>query len=976
MMQTQTNDLLQTSAFRRRVMLFASAAMILGGTPAFAQATATDAVLQEVDGAGGEPQPDPQQDQAEPAGEDIVVTGSLVQRNGFNTPTPVTVIGLDTIERVSAPNIADVINQMPALRPTLTPTSAVNSGGPQIGGNFLDLRGLGFARTMVLLDGRRYVPTNPTGAVSINAIPQALIDRIDIVTGGASAAYGADAVAGVVNLRINSKLEGVRATFQGGAAEEGDYRQILVSLAAGTRVTDRLHLVVGGEFSDNNGITRLSDRTWSARGPGQLANPLAGNGGLGTPEQPRFFVVDSGLRSSNATYGGVITGATFTPGNGATINSIVNLPGYLKGVQFSPTGGAIPFNFGTMVTSGSMLGGDGLNGVGEQVGATPITRYSGFGRLTWEVANNFEVFGELSYHKFNSEQDGIPSSFQYALRSDNVFLPTDLRQTLAANNVATITVGKNNLDHSRARTSYDIDTLQVSTGITGEFAPGWNVDAYYSYGRNYTKNKSRNQRITANYTLALDAIDDPRTPSIVDPICRSTITNPTNGCVPLNILGNISSTDPALLYVNGNSESTSNIHQNTFAATVRGSPFSTWAGPISLALGAEYRDQDLETGNDAQSIAGAFGAPSLPYAGEVHVKEAFGELLIPLLSDSPFGKRLSLDLAGRITDYSTSGTVETWKAGLDYAINDTIRLRATRSRDIRAPSLAELFQRSGSSNLSVTDFDPRYLGQSYLVISRTAGNPGLQPEAADTLTGGVVLTPSFIRGLSLSVDYYDINIDDAIIQITPAAIVQQCFTTNPTACGFISRDVNGRITEVFSGPVNLASAMTRGIDLELQYSLPVGRDRIAIQTLVNYLIKTEIDDGITAIRLDDNMAQPTVAALGGNPRWKANFNASYIADGFRVSGGARYVGGGFIDRSLSAKDLDQLRVKGRVYLDVSGEVTIFRPQGEASKAALFWAVQNLLDTDPPITGAGGYGTTRGLFDTIGRQFIGGLRISF
>lgn len=921
-------------------------------------------------------QSDPAQETDE--SQEVVVTGSLVERSGFDTPTPVTVIGMDAIERVAAPNIADVINQMPSVRPSLTPTSAVNAGGnTQTGGNFLDLRGLGYARTMVLLDGRRYVPTNPTGAVSINNIPQALIDRVDIVTGGASAAYGADAVAGVVNLRINSKMQGVRATLQGGIAEEGDYRQILASVAAGTKVTDRLHLVVGGEFSDNSGIGRLFDRDWSACGPGLLANPnVGGVNGSGTPERPRFFVTECGVRSSNVTYGGVISGATFTPGNGSAINNIVNLPAYLKGIQFANDGSAVPFNFGTQVTSGSMLGGDGLNGVGEQVGATPITRYSGFGRLTWEVGSSFELFAEISYHKFNSEQDNIPSSFQYSLRSDYVFLPAALRQTMLNNNVATITVGKNNLDHSRVRTRFDTDTFQTTVGFSGELAPSWKVDAYYGYGRNYTENIGRNVRVTGAYTLALDAIDDPRTPGIVDPICRSTITNPGNGCVPLDILGIVSPTDPALLYVNGFQRFTSDIRQNTIAATVRGKPFSTWAGPVAFALGAEYRDQDLAVGYDVRSQAGAYGAPSLPYSGQVHVKEVFGELMVPLLKDSSLGRRLSLDLAGRITDYSTSGTVKTWKAGLDYSLNDSIRLRATRSRDIRAPSLAELFQRSGSSNLNVTDKDPRFAGQSYLVIALTAGNPNLKPEIADTFTGGVVLTPGGIPGLRLSVDYYDIRIKHAIIQITPAATVEQCYTTNPAACAFITRRDDGMITHVFSGPVNLASAMTRGIDFELQYSLPVGTDKVAFQTLVNYLIKTELDDGIVKTRLDNSMAQPTVAALGGNPRWKANFNASYIADDFRLSATARYVGGGYIDRTMTAKDLDRLTVKGRVYFDLSGELTVFKPKGEGSKVALFAAVQNLLDTDPPITGAGGYGTTRGLFDTIGRQFVGGARLSF
>lgn len=955
---------IRRGARRSRFLLLASV-FAIGTQPAFAQSD----TAQEAEDA-----------------QEVVVTGSLVERSGFDTPTPVTVIGMDAIERVAAPSIADVINQMPSVRPSLTPTSAVNAGGnTQTGGNFLDLRGLGYARTMVLLDGRRYVPTNPTGAVSINNLPQALIDRVDIVTGGASAAYGADAVAGVVNLRINSKMRGVRATLQGGVAEEGDYRQILASVAAGTKVTDRLHLVVGGEFSDNNGINRLFDRDWSACGPGLLANPnVGGVNGSGTPEQPRFFVTECGVRSSNVTYAGVISGLNWIPGTidpvtgkpKANITAINLLPSYLKGIQFSNDGRAIPYNFGTQVTSGSMLGGDGLNGVGEQVGATPITRYSGFGRLTWEVGSSFELFTELSYHKFNSEQDNIPSSFQYTLRSDNVFLPAALRQTMIDNSVASIVVGKNNLDHSRVRTKFDTDTLQTAVGLSGEFAPGWKVDAYYAYGRNYTENVGRNVRVTGAYNLAIDAIDDPRTPGIVDPICRSSIVNPNNGCVPLNLLGIVNPNDPALLYVNGIQRFTSDIRQNTIATTVRGKPFSTWAGPVAFAIGAEYRDQDLTVGYDVRSQAGAYGAPSLPYSGEVHVKEVFGELMVPLLKDSSLGKRLSLDLAGRITDYSTSGTVKTWKAGLDYSITDTIRLRATRSRDIRAPSLAELFQRSGSSNLNITDFDPRFPGQSYLITALTAGNPNLKPEIADTFTGGLVLTPSAVPGLRVSVDYYDIQIKDAIIQITPAAIVQQCYTVNTAACAFITRRDDGMITSVFSGPVNLASAMTRGVDFELQYSLPVGTDKIAFQTLVNYLIKTELDDGIIKTRLDNSMAQSTVAALGGNPRWKGNFNASYIAEDFRLSGTTRYVGGGYIDRTMTAKDLDKLTVKGRVYFDISGEVTVLKPKGDGSKLALFAAVQNLFDTDPPITGAGGYGTTRGLFDTIGRQFIGGARLNF
>ncbi|WP_404712413.1 TonB-dependent receptor plug domain-containing protein [Sphingomonas sp. MMS24-J13] len=952
----------------RSACLAGCAAILLAPSPAFAD-----------DGQNGaspaqEASPGTQATDAAPS-QDIVVTGSLVRNTGFKTPTPVTVLDSGTLARVSAPNIADAINQMPALRPSLTPTSAVNAGGgTQVGGNYLDLRGLGYARTLVLLDGRRYVPSNATGAINLNNIPQALIDRVDIVTGGASAAYGADAVAGVVNLQTKANLEGIKATIQGGEAGAGDYRNVLVSVAGGVKLNDHLHLVLAGEYSDNTGISRLYARRWAAAGAGLLANPNAGNGGLGTPDQPRQILVTSGLRNSNSTANGVITGVVFKPGFGSSINTITGLPSYLKGIQFNDAGKAVPYALGTMVTSGTMLGGDGVNGVAEQVGATPITRYTAYGKLSGDLAPGWTAFVEASYSHFHTLQDGIPSTYSYTIAANNFYLPSDLAATLAANNVSSITVNKLANQNARTLTSYNTDVYQVTMGVHGELGKSWAFDGYYGHGRNYNDNISQNNRILARYALAIDAVADPAHPGSA--ICRSTLTNPGNGCVPLNIMGTVDPSNPALKYVNGTAETINDIQQDELSLTLRGEPFSTWAGPVSVALGGEYRHQSLDVNFDTASQAGAYSAPSIPYSGKVGVKEAFGELLVPLLADSPYGKRLSIDVAGRVTDYSTSGTVETWKAGVDYAINNSIRLRATESRDIRAPNLMELNQKSGSSNLTVTDLDPRYLGQSYLVTSLTAGNPNLKPEAARTFTGGVVLTPTFIPRLSISVDYYNINIKKAIVQLTPATIVQQCFTSNTSACQYITRDGNGMISTVFSGPTNLAYAMTRGIDFELGYTIPRGRDYITFQGLVNYLIKTETYDGTNRVRLDDSVVQPTVAGLGGNPRWKANANVNYIAPGWRLSATARYVGGGYIDRTLTASSLNQLTVNGRVYFDLSGEVTIFRPHGDGSKIALFAAVANLLDNDPPITGAGGYGTTRALYDTIGRQFMGGVRVKY
>ncbi len=911
----------------------------------------------------------PQAAEAEPEA-DIVVTGSLVQRNGFDTPTPVTVIGAETLNRVAAPNIADVINQMPSVRPSLTPTSTVNLGS-LAGGNYIDLRGLGYQRTLVQVDGRRYVPTTPSGGVSISSIPQALVDGIDIVTGGASAAYGSDAVAGVVNLRINSRFKGLKGSVQGGISNYGDFKNFLASVSYGTSfMDDRLHLVVAGEASQNSGIDWLRDRPWSAKNPGTIANPAW----TATNSEPRNLLVTEGIRQTNVAYGGVITGVNFNPGGGTGTTNILNLPSYLKGIQFDANGNAVPFAFGTLVTQSTQIGGDGANGIADSLGAVPVDRYTGFGRLTFDASEAISLFGEVSYNKVTSQYLGLASAHQMTIRSDNVFLPTALRQTLAANNVASIIVGRSVLDNARTVVDLDIETINAVGGFNAKLGGGWLLDGSFSYGRTKNRSTSSNNRITSRYNLAVDAIDDPRTAGVVDPICRSTLTDPTNGCVPLNLIGENRFSDAALAYVNGTGFRLWDVKQKSAIMTLRGSPFDTWAGPVAIAAGGEYRDLSVNTTSDAISTAQAFFAGgTIPYKGKVTVKEAFGEVLIPLAKDTSWAKDLNFDGAVRVTDYSTSGTVVTWKGGINYAINDSIRLRATRSRDIRAPGLEELFQAGATSALSVDD---PILNESYLVTAANQGNPNLTPEKADTFTAGIVLTPSFIPRLKLSIDYYKIELNDAIIALSPATIVDRCYKNiSPQACPLIIRGgPNDRITRVLNGPVNLTSVKTSGIDVEAQYWVPVGSDRINLQALVTYIDNTSIFDGITRTNLGGSVEQPTVAAVGGNPHWKVNAHVSYVADRFSVSTAARYIGGGSINKAFTYKDLDVLSVKGRVYFDLQGEVTLIENDG--NKVALFGSVQNVFNKTPPITGAGGYGTTRALYDTLGRMFTAGVRFKF
>ncbi|WP_129778602.1 TonB-dependent receptor domain-containing protein [Peristeroidobacter soli] len=879
--------------------------------------------------------------------EEIVVTGSLLQRNGFDAPTPVTVLGADDLARVAAPNIADAINQMPALRPSLTPASTTNAAG-LAGQSFLDLRGLGYQRTQVLVDGRRYVPTVAAGGVSISSIPQALIRSVDIVTGGASATYGSDAVAGVVNLRIDDKFEGLRGTLQGGLTNHDDYGNYLVSPAYGRSFSGgRGHVVMGVEFSENVGIDRVGDRDWGARNYQLINNPAY----TATNAEPRLILTDNVIYS-NVSYGGVI-----------------NSPGPLHGYQFAADGTPVPFQYGDLVSASTMRGGDGALTTADGILVAPVERHSAFGRVTYDLTDHVAMFAEAAYNQTKSDFLGLASVDQITIHADNAYLPASVRDMMG-NTIPSFVMGKSINDNSRIQNHSDVQTYQVTSGLNGEFGEGWSWDVFYSYGRTDNRLDFSNARISSRFLLAADAVVDPATNAIV---CRSTLTDPANGCVPVNLFGIGRASPEALAWVNGSGFNRTELTRHETAGTLRGMPFSLPAGSVSVAVGAEYRRQAVDVTSDPLAATARFRGNSLvPYSGEVEVKEAFGEALVPLLSNARWAKKLSVNVAARVTDYSTSGTVTTWKGGADDAINDTVRLRVTRSRDIRAPSLSELFAAGSISNLIINN-DPA-TNQTYLVATASTGNPDLEPEEADTLTAGLVLTPQFAPGFVFSVDYYDIDLENAIISLTPQAILDQCARNNQQACSLITRGAGGLVTTIANVPVNLQSVRERGVDFDLSYGLPVGPGDLSLRALVNYVDTLTLQNGPTVTVLDGSVDQPAIAAVGGTPHVRFNVAADYKTDAYRVSLTARYVGGGEINTAYTAKDINIRSISGRLYFDFSGELPLGRSMDD--KSSLFVGVQNLLDKDPPITGVGGYGTTRSLYDVIGRVYSAGLRFNF
>jgi len=929
-----------------------SGAIVIGLRRATAQNTATRkaspaaAQPQEVAPAAAALSPDTIEESGPSETPEITVTGSRVARNGFQAPTPVTVLSADELQNMGVANVADGLNKMPTLRATLTPSSST-SNSSYAGGNYLDLRGLGANRTLLLVDGRRFVSSIVEGPTDINVIPQALIGSVDIVTGGASAAYGSDAVAGVVNLKLDHGLRGFKASLQGGITDYNDYRNFLASVAFGASFgDDRGKLLLGVEAAQNSGVLSLLDREWGRLERGVIANPAF----TAANAEPRNLLVNN-ARRSNTSYGGVITS------------------GPLAGIQFAPDGSAVPFRTGDLLTARTMRGGDGAFPNVTSIIATPSNRQSAYARLSYEFSPALNVYAEGSWAESRATTVSTTrEDTAITVRIDNPFLAQSVRTVMTNANFASFTMGRYNRDYGTGTYFLRNRTIRGLIGAGGEIGAGWSWDAYYVRGETDNRRIGQDVRNTANYNLAIDATSDPLTGTAV---CRNVAARAA-GCVPINLFGDGRPSQLALDYVTGD---TSIRHgkftQDSAAVTVQGEPFSTWAGPVSLAVGGEYRRDAANVTVDALTAAGTYATgATVPWNGGVDVKEAFAELVVPLARGTSWANALDLNLAGRVTDYSTSGTVTTWKVGATWDINRAVRLRATLSRDIRAPSLAELFQGARQSRSDV--FDP-VVNQTYLVLISTQGDTRLRPERARTFTAGVVLNNLPFDGFRASADFYDIKLDDAIAAITFTSIVDRCYRDQPNLCALITRATNGLITQVQTSPQNLQSIQVRGMDFELGYTGDLGAGRIALRGVATYVDRIRYNDGLVETALEGSILNPFDIGVNGQPRWRGIVSATYTAGPATFYVGGNLIGAANINNAFTTKDLDILRVKPIAYLDLSASYEIVRR--ESRSAELFVAVQNALNTAPPATGDD-RGTSPTIYDIIGRTYTAGVRLKF
>ncbi|MBB5987538.1 TonB-dependent receptor [Sphingobium lignivorans] len=903
---------------------------------------------------------DAQSPQDMPPEGEIIVTGSRAAASGFSAPSAVSVLGADLIERQSPVSLGEVLQQEPAFKATRSPGGNANNFSSP-GQSTADLRGLGGQRTLVLVDGSRIVPQAPavtTGVpvtTDLNVIPTNMIERVEVVTGGASAQYGSDAVAGVVNILLRKRMEGLELTAQTGISQQGDNFRYKLGAVGGFQFADgRGHVVFAAEAAAMDQIEDLYRRAWGREEWMTVTNPNFATNGL-----PANIVAPHVLNSNGV--GGRIRGPA-----GFSLNNYT----------FNDDGTIRPYQQGSIDNGTYQLGGEGLSRNAGSSLVPGIERFVTYGRASFEFSDALEIILEGGYSETKGTfTGGLPNFAGFTIRSDNAFLPQAVKDAMAAHPggpLTSITVAKGVYDVGNINFIVKNETPHGTIGVQGALGGSWHYDAHYSYGENKFRSDFTNNFSPVFWNLAVDAVVDPTTNQIV---CRSrlpgAVPNPlAAGCVPVNIFGPnaVSESDPAgLAYVNRADYNAVLYKQHAAGINVRGEPFSTWAAPVSVAFGGEYRKetQDLTAGPLSTASRFAIGN-AVPFSGEFSVTEGYLEAIVPLARDLSFARTLDLNGAIRYADYSTAGAQTTWKVGGVWEPIDGLRFRATRSRDIRAPAIFELFSPGSFTNTAltvngVTEVIPQ---------NRTIGNLDLKPEKADTLTLGVVLQPSAIPGLRVSLDYYKINLKDAIDTLSAANIGNACTAGDALSCSFITFAANGVTPVRLEAPIqNISQFETSGLDLALSYRLSLGGSGALTTRLSGTYALHAYINGI------DRAGENGMGSLGSQPRFRGNLSQTYSNDVLSLTAQMLFISAGKNDNqfnTIPALSINDNTINAAAYVNLLGSVKI------TDRFELNAGIDNLLDTDPPVSpyATQGQAVNGQLYDKIGRVFEVGAKVRF
>ena len=792
--------------------------------------------------------------------EEIIVTSSRIQKPDYAFSNPVISVDAEAISFSGATNVTDFLKDLPALTGSLDGNDAAGANA-FIGGTgltLLDLRNLGIDRTLILVDGRRHVASLPgSAAVDVDTIPIDLIERVEVQTGGASAIYGADGVSGVVNFILKKDFEGISIRARAGQSGESDAGNRRFSILAGKNFANgRANLTGSFEYNKDDRLN-ASERFFAGGGGRQIFvdNPAELDGDdPNVPDQipladTRFF--DSSL-----------AGAVYIDDD--------DTPDF--------TGDDTPWDSGTIpfIPPFYQQGGDGSPRdlfIGDLLPEEERYTTNLFGRYQFDDA--LTLFAEAKFSRAEALTVSQPTfDFDLVIAPDYAFTPPNIAAAAAGNSFF---VSRDHFDLGLRGEDITRDSLRTVIGIEGDLSSHLRYEVSYVYGETEVENNIANNRFNDRFAAALDAVIDPATGQ---PTCRSNLDpdavppnlgggfttlpgtwagsftpGPNSGCVPVNILGEGAVSAEAAAWINTTSLAESKLTQNVVQAYLAGDTgnwFELPAGPIGYAAGLEWREEESRSIPPIEDQLGlTFGNVLSPERGDYDVREVFAEVDVPLLQGAPAADILSVDAAVRLSDYSTTGNATTWKVGGIWSPIEDVTFRATVAEATRAPNIGELFDPGGQTFQFISDpcditelangtefrttncaelltglgADPAtFIDQnSARVPGALEGNPELTEEVADTTTIGLILRPRFIENLTIAIDWYDIELEDAINTALPQVASDLCVdlpTLDNQFCNLIQREQGtGGIVNFTQQPVNVANFKTEGFDFTINYLL-------------------------------------------------------------------------------------------------------------------------------------------------------------
>lgn len=938
-----------------------------------------------------------QQSSAAEKDAEVVVTGSRIARADLVNPMPVGVVQMDEALRFNNNDVYSVLQQNPALGFGGTSLNS-GPGGLDSGARFINLRNLGTNRSLTLIDGKRRVSgSTRSSAVDIGTIPLGMIDRVEIITGGAAAVYGADAVTGAVNIITKKNITETTLSVTAGISERGDAGQGQASISTGFNFAEgRGRVSLGATYARTDSLY-LYDRYHWTQQPLLLPN-LANTGPAdGIPDRIHVW----NYRQHYYAYEPNFWLGTV---NGQAVNTryMLESGGTVRPMYHDVYMDRAPTQFAL----GS--GGDGRN-------LTDMTQLRGaeesistLGRAEFDVTSDLTWAGYFSYSKNNYDGDGTyyrddtRTTFMGAGSAkaylDNPFLPASIRAVMQQYGLTSVNIDRTYGNFPVRDQRHYRETVTLGTELNGKLGQSLNWSAFYQYGKFQDHAIEGNVPIRSRWLAARDVVAGPTGL----PVCRN-LDARAAGCIPLNIFSTAAPSQELLNYVLGDRDEYRTITQQIAGAEINGSALQLWDGDLKFALGVEYRKDTLKNTDDPLALSGELvygGGPSARSQLNVQtdVKEIFGELAVPLFADRWFAHRLDLELAYRYSDYSTVGGTHAWKAGAIWEPISGLALRAVRSRSVRTPNFGELYEPMVTNTTLGSITDPCEIGDINRTPTRaancralgvvtplpdiktgphvtTGGNPNLMPETSNSLTVGAVWQPRFIPNFDVTIDYWDIKIEDIIYQLGYTQIMNLCVdlpTIQNQYCAAQGRNQTpatptaqhgillpaGAPLYVNAQQGNIASMRARGIDVGLNYRVDAGPGRLGLKFAGTYLI--------------DHTFQTTPGAPSGDifydgqynyPKLRGNLMATYDIGDLGVAVNTRYQGGGKGDNMGTKEQYDINQVPSRTYIDLSFRYAF-------GKHALNFSVNNLTDKMPPYLAFGepGIYANSSVYDMIGRSY--------